>query len=276
MLICDHFLPSDLYSPIVETHLRETGYYHVSHIGIVQCQSAMINALIERWRPETHTFHFLVGECSVSLEDVAMILGLLTNEIPVTGPTMSSFETLEAECLHHFGVAPRKMDYRGSFIKMTWIIGLKDRTVLVDDIQIQRYVKCHIMLLFGAILFGDKSGVAVHWKFLPLLYNFVGIIQFSWGSTCLAHLNRSLCRATCVDCKEMDGPLTLLLTWVWIRLPFLAPILCNPRLFPIANKWRNLERENYACRYHTFAHYRRLLDDMQEGHAYGIDHIEPA
>ncbi|RYR75465.1 hypothetical protein Ahy_A01g000003 [Arachis hypogaea] len=149
---------------------------------------------------------------------------------------------------------------------MTWIIGLKDRTVLVDDIQIQRYVKCHIMLLFGAILFGDKSGVAVHWKFLPLLYNFVGIIQFSWGSTCLAHLNRSLCRATCVDCKEMDGPLTLLLTWVWIRLPFLAPILCNPRLFPIANKWRNLERENYACRYHTFAHYRRLLDDMQEGH----------
>ncbi|XP_015961385.1 serine/threonine-protein phosphatase 7 long form homolog [Arachis duranensis] len=217
MLICDHFLPSDPYNPIVEAYLQEIGFYYVSQIGVVQYQLAMINALIERWRPETHTFHFPVGECAVSLEDVVMILSLPTNEIPVTGPTMSSFEALEVECLHHFGVAPRKTDCRGSFIKLTWIRGLKDRTVLTNDIQIQRYVKCHIMLLFGTILFGDKSGAAVHWKFLSLLRNFAGIIQ------------------------------------------------C-----------RNWERGNYAYRYHTLAHYRRLLNDMQEGHAYGIDHIEPA
>ncbi|XLU36172.1 hypothetical protein S245_072238, partial [Arachis hypogaea] len=65
--------------------------------------------------------------------------------------------------------------------------------------------------------------------------------------------------ATRVDCKEMDGPLTLLLTWAWIRLPFLAPIPGNPRVFPIAN--------------------RRLLDDLQEGHfvwqGYGIGDINP-
>ncbi|RYR49448.1 hypothetical protein Ahy_A07g035946 [Arachis hypogaea] len=158
---------------------------------------------------------------------------------------------------------------------MRWIRGLKDHTVLTDEIQIQRYVKCHIILLFGTILFGDKSGAAVHWKFLPLLRNFAGIIQYSWGSTCLANLNRSLCRATHVDCKEIDGPLTLLLTWAWIRLPFLAPIPSNPRVFPIANRWHNWERENYAYRYHTLAHYKRLLDDLQEGHAYGIDLVEP-
>ncbi|RYR13060.1 hypothetical protein Ahy_B04g070255 isoform C [Arachis hypogaea] len=168
----------------------------------------MINVLIERWRPETHTFHFPVGECAMTLEDVAIILGLPTNGLPVTGPTMSSFEALETECLHQFRVAPRKTDM---------------------------YVKCHIML-FGTILFGDKSGATVHWKFLPLLRNFAGIIQFSWGSTCLVHLYRSLCRVTCVDCKEMDGPLTLLLTWAWIRLPFLAPISDNPRVFSIANR----------------------------------------
>ncbi|RYR20901.1 hypothetical protein Ahy_B03g066125 [Arachis hypogaea] len=162
-------------------------------------------------------------------------------------------ELILAECLHHFGVAPRKTDCRGSFIKLTWIKGLKDCIVLTDDIQIQRYVKCHIMLLFG-----DKSGAA-----------------FSWGSACLAHLNRSLCRATCVDCKEMDGPLTLFLTWVWICLLFLASISDNPQVFPIANRWRNWERGNYAYRYHTLAHYRRLLDDLQEGHAYSIDHIKP-
>ncbi|XP_020964599.1 serine/threonine-protein phosphatase 7 long form homolog [Arachis ipaensis] len=135
------------------------------------------------------------------------------------------------------------------------------------------------MLLFGTILFGDKSGASLHWKFLLLLRNFAGIIQFSWGSACLAHLYRSLCRVTRVDCKEMDGPLTLLLTWAWIRLPFLAPIPGNPRGFPIANRWRNWDRENYAYRYNSLVHYRRLLDDLQEEHfvwqASGIGGIDP-
>ncbi|QHO28704.1 uncharacterized protein DS421_7g219010 [Arachis hypogaea] len=199
MLIYDYFLSSDSYNSIVKAHLWETRFYHVSQIGVVQCKSAMINALIKRWRPETHTFYFPVGECAVSLEDVAMILDLPTNRISVTRPTMSSFEALEAECLHHFGVAPRKTDCRGSFIKL---------------------------------------------------------------------------RATRVDCKKIDGSLTLLLTWAWIHLPFLALIPGNPRVFPIANRWRNWERENYAYRYHTLAHYRRLLDDLQEGHAYVIDLVE--
>ncbi|QHN77088.1 uncharacterized protein DS421_19g649610 [Arachis hypogaea] len=129
MLQCDHYLPPDPYNQIVEGPLREIGFYHVSQIGVVQCQSALVNILIERWRSVTHTFHFLVGECVVTLEDVALILGLPTNGLPVTGPTLR-----------------------------------------------------------------------VHWKFLPLLRNFAGIIQFSWGSACLAHLYRALCRATRVDC----------------------------------------------------------------------------
>ncbi|RYR27066.1 hypothetical protein Ahy_B02g061398 [Arachis hypogaea] len=56
---------------------------------------------------DTHTFHLPVGECAVTLEDVAVILGLLTDGLPVTWMTMSSFEALEAECLQRFGVAPR-------------------------------------------------------------------------------------------------------------------------------------------------------------------------
>ncbi|RYR25139.1 hypothetical protein Ahy_B02g058786 [Arachis hypogaea] len=139
MLQCDHYLPSDSYNQIVKGHLWDTNFYHVSQIGAVQCQSALVNALIERWRLETHTFYFSVGECVVTLEDVALILGLPTNGLPVTGPTLSSYKALEAECLDQFGVAPRKADCRGSFIKLTWFRALKDHLVLVDNIQIQRW-----------------------------------------------------------------------------------------------------------------------------------------
>ncbi|XP_057724729.1 serine/threonine-protein phosphatase 7 long form homolog isoform X1 [Arachis stenosperma] len=223
----------DPYNPIVEGHIWKTGFYHIFQIGVVQCQSALINALVERWRPETHTFHLPVCECVVTLEDVALILGLSTNGLPITRPSLSSFEAMEAECLDQFSVVPMKSECQGSFIKLTWFQGLKDRLVLADDIHIQRYVKYYIMLLFGTIMFGDMFVTAVRWKFLPLLRNFAGIIQFSWGSTCLTHLYRALCRTSCVDCKEVDGPLTLWLTWAWIRLSFLAPIPGNPRLFPI-------------------------------------------
>ncbi|QHO10862.1 protein MAIN-LIKE 2-like [Arachis ipaensis] len=162
MLQCDHYMLLDRYNSIVEGYLRDTGFYHILQIGVVQCQSALVNALIERWRPETHTFHFSVGECAVTVEDVALIFGLPTNGLPVIGPTLSSYEALEGECLDQLGVAPKKADCRGSFIKLTWFRRLKDCLVLVDDIHIQRYVKCHIMLLFGTVVFGDKSGAGVH------------------------------------------------------------------------------------------------------------------
>ncbi|QHN91959.1 serine/threonine-protein phosphatase 7 long form homolog [Arachis ipaensis] len=199
MLTCDHPFPLDQYDDRVKEHLRFTGFYHASQIGIVQCQKALVNALVERWHPNTHTFHLPIGECAVTLEDMAMILGLPTDGLPVTGITMSNFETLEAECLHQFEIAPRKSNYRGSGIKLTWLRDLKERLQLTDENNIQ------------------------------------SIGQYSWGSACLAHLYRALCRASRFDCKEIDDPLTLLLVWAWIRLPYLAPVPREPRSFPLAN-----------------------------------------
>ncbi|KAI5447876.1 hypothetical protein KIW84_015355 [Lathyrus oleraceus] len=42
-------------------------------------------ALLERWRPETHTFHLPIGECTVTLEDVYMLLGLRIDGKAVNG-----------------------------------------------------------------------------------------------------------------------------------------------------------------------------------------------
>ncbi|XP_016168629.1 protein MAIN-LIKE 1-like [Arachis ipaensis] len=227
-MTCDHPVPPNRYDERVEEHLRSTGFYHVSQIGVVQCQKALVNALVERWHPDTHTFHLSVGECAVSLEEVAMIFGLPTEGLPVTGMALSSFEALEAEC---------------------------------------------------TILFGDKSGASVHWKYLPLLSDFASIRQYSWGSACLAHLYRSLCRASRFDCKEIDGPLTLLLCWAWMRLPYLAPVPREPRSFSLANRWRNWERGDRVYRYHKLAHFWKALDELQEGQflwvAYSGDRVDP-
>ncbi|RYR47927.1 hypothetical protein Ahy_A07g033910 [Arachis hypogaea] len=155
---------------------------------------------------------------------------------------------------------------RGSCIKLTWLRDLKERLQLIDENSIQRYVKCHIMLLIGTILFGDKSGASVHWKFLSLLSDFGSIGQ-------------GLCRASRYDCKEIDGPLTLLLVWTFMRMPYLAPVLREPHSFSLANRWRNWERGDRRFRYLTLAHFRKAFDDLQEGHfvwvAYAVDRVDP-
>lgn len=37
---------------------------------------SLLSCLVDRWRPETHTFHFPWGEMAPTLQDVSMLLGL--------------------------------------------------------------------------------------------------------------------------------------------------------------------------------------------------------
>ncbi|RYR21581.1 hypothetical protein Ahy_B03g066887 isoform B [Arachis hypogaea] len=164
-----------------------------------------------------------------------MILGLRTDGLPVTGSTDHSTSGLENECLAQFGVAPGSKDHKGSGIKLAWFRTLKRCQHLTDQVSKEIYVKCHIMCLFGTTLFSDKSGISVHWKYLPLLRDFSQIHKFSWGSACLAHMYRSLCRASRYDCKDMDGPLALLLVWAWIRMPTIGPLPVDTS-FPLARR----------------------------------------
>jgi hypothetical protein len=46
--------------------------------------SAALTSLVDRWRPETDTFHLPCGEITVTLQDIAMILGLPIDGAPVS------------------------------------------------------------------------------------------------------------------------------------------------------------------------------------------------
>ncbi|KAK5835456.1 hypothetical protein PVK06_011145 [Gossypium arboreum] len=65
---------------------------------------ALVAMLVECWRLETHTFHFSCGECTITLEDLALQLGLLTDGRPVIGNDVVRCNIYEI-CEEYLGIA---------------------------------------------------------------------------------------------------------------------------------------------------------------------------
>ncbi|MFQ6629258.1 hypothetical protein Gotur_008095 [Gossypium turneri] len=73
-------------APLVENYLWEAGFWHMATVGRgCKLDPKLISALIERWRPEMHTFHLPCEECTITLEDVNLQLGLPVDGYAVTG-----------------------------------------------------------------------------------------------------------------------------------------------------------------------------------------------
>ena len=63
---------------LVERRLVEFGFYGLYNLTKLRLDWGLLMALAERWRPETHTFHMTVGECTVTLQ-VHFLLTFVSN-----------------------------------------------------------------------------------------------------------------------------------------------------------------------------------------------------
>ena len=224
--------------PRFEIHgiLQQTGLYHVAQINNMNINNSLISALVERWRPETHTFHFPCGECTVTLEDVAIQLGLRVNGMAVTGVTTPSTAILLQQCEVFLGAQPGEDNFDGGFIKLQW---LTERYRLLygnGDIIVEQMARAYILSLLGQVIVPDKSDKLVHGKYLQLLQHMEQFGLYSWGSACLAVLYRALDRASRGTTHNISGSLVLLQAWAYLRLPFFAPIPTQHFTFPIASR----------------------------------------
>ncbi|XP_052478333.1 protein MAIN-LIKE 1-like [Gossypium raimondii] len=175
----------------------------------------LLSALVERWRPETHTFHFPCGECTVTLEDVAVQLGLPVDGSPVTG--LSLLTDPATVCYQLLGESP------------------EDATASEGELMCA--ARAYIMHMIGALLMSDANGDSVHLSYLPLLGDLSTARSYSWGSAVLATLYKELCRATEPQVKDIDGCLILLQSWALYRMPFLARVSHQPYLYPLPLRW---------------------------------------
>ena len=154
----------------------------------------MVSALVERWRTETHTFHFPHGEATITLQDVVLQLGLKIDGLSVTG-----FITGDVRVALLRETPPDKY-VKGKMIYLTWLWqNFQQLPIDVDDVVIAQHARAHIMMIIGGCLMPDTSGARVHFMYLLLLSNLIEASHYSWGAAVLASLFRTLDRVVKLD-----------------------------------------------------------------------------
>lgn len=160
-------------------YLQQAGLLAFSTVcqrGVPIFNHAALSALVDRWRPETHSFHLPSGEMTITLQDTAMITGLPLRGRPVTGSTASAgWRRMVQELLGRAPPppSPPAKESKTSGVSLKWLE--ENFQTLADDAgeeDVRRYCRAYVLHLFGAILFPDSAGDVASWMFLPLLRDF--------------------------------------------------------------------------------------------------------
>ncbi|KAM7514214.1 hypothetical protein LguiA_003797 [Lonicera macranthoides] len=207
----------------VQQILLRAGFYGVYRVGHIQYDHALISAMVERWRQETHTFHLPVGECSITLQDVAVLLGLPIDGLAVTAPPLDAPPA--DVCERVLGIRPTAHALRNSKLKLSWIAATFREIPAdnADDVVIERYARAWIIQSLGGSILADKSSAFVKVSLFPLLHDLNAVGHYSWGAAALAVLYREMCRGCRIRAKQIAGPLLLLQLWCWERFSHIRP-----------------------------------------------------
>ncbi|XP_040956180.1 protein MAIN-LIKE 2-like [Gossypium hirsutum] len=190
-------------------YLELAGFGSVAQIRYTVLRFDLLSALVERWRPETHTFHFLCGECTVTLEDVALQLGLPIDGSPVTG--LSAFTDPDALCYQLLGDSPGDGESYFSGLQFTWLKAkYRQLSVTATECELMCAAQVYIIHIIRGEIMPDANNDKVHLMYLPLLADLSSVSSYSWGSAVLAVLYRELCRATDPKVRDMGGCVSLL------------------------------------------------------------------
>ena len=180
--------------------MRQTSFHHLAEISRMVIDHALITVLVERQHPETNSFHFLSGEATIMLKDVAYIYGLPVDGPRVTGRTFLG-RLVQPVCQELLGITPqKKVDYIIMTLKFKWLednfnaeeLEKKMKKKKYKDYEIQA-TQAYIFFLVSGQIISQTFGARGPTYLLELFKEFK---PYAWGSACLANLYRMLANTT--------------------------------------------------------------------------------
>ncbi|KAK3164152.1 hypothetical protein QOZ80_1AG0013360 [Eleusine coracana subsp. coracana] len=190
-------------------YIEPTGFLPLARVvssGLPSMDVVVLISLVDRWRPESHTFLLPCGELTLTLQDVAMITALPIDGIAICD-TMDpvGWRDVVQEWL---GLRPPETeederDKKAAGVSSKWLV---DNFVVLDKVEypemyLHAAAKAWLWHFVASFLFPDGSGNIVSWICLPYLTKpWDELPNYSWGSAILAWLYRQL-----VDRRKEKG-----------------------------------------------------------------------
>ena len=138
-------------SPDMERLLRQAGFIRVAQIRQIKLDHHLISALVERWRLETHTFHLPDGECTITLQDISVLTGLLIDGSPITGQVRNDYLQL---CESLIGTSPVLPDINYSLVRSSWFKEIfSELPEEPNETTLHRHTCAYILQLCSMVLF---------------------------------------------------------------------------------------------------------------------------
>jgi hypothetical protein len=173
----------------------------------------IISAFVERWHPETSSFHMPWGEMTITLDDVRCLLHLpvrgdfYNQPLPMTeeGATALAVELLGVT----YGQAQMETrKQRGGYYSQEWLHSVYETQIMRGRSDCA--ARAYLLLLVGCTIFADKSFTRVDAKYLPLFRVLGTCSRFCWGVAALVTLYDSLGDASMYVTKQLAGYPSLL------------------------------------------------------------------
>ncbi|KAF7151247.1 hypothetical protein RHSIM_Rhsim02G0127300 [Rhododendron simsii] len=160
--------------PPVLALIRHAGFGGLIDLSFMSLDLALMTALMERWRPETHSFHLGTREWTITLQDVEILLRVPVDGEAVIGRVLQKNEWGPL-CNRLLGVVSQeKLHITGVKVLMPWLREhfTGQLPIGYTDEDVRRQARGYILQLIGGILMLDHSGSHVHLACLTLLEDF--------------------------------------------------------------------------------------------------------
>jgi hypothetical protein len=146
--------------------LRQANLLAIAEIvrrGMPVFNAMTITAMVDRWRLETHSFHLPCGEMTVTLEDMAMILGLSIRGRPVTGhvDSVGSSKRVTVFVGREPSVRVSGVKGRQAGVCASWQHKeFHECHPDADEDTVTMYARAWVWHMFATVLFLDSTGDA--------------------------------------------------------------------------------------------------------------------
>ncbi|XP_057432139.1 protein MAINTENANCE OF MERISTEMS-like [Lotus japonicus] len=251
------------FSTYVKGRVGAAGLLHLLTCNLPFVDKTVLTAFMERWQPETSSFHMPFGEMTITLDDVSSLL-----HIPVKGkfftlPVLTREDA--ASALHkQLGVtqADAEEEIRkslGPYARYTWL--LKVAEDMAKEGKTKKAARAFLLHLVGMTIFCGKTN-KVDVAYFGMFMDLEKVGEYAWGAMALTFLYDQLKDTTKVCTTSLGRYLNLFQAWIFEHFP--------ASLFDRNLNRKYSEKDPRACKWVTKRgtvdlHAKRLiLDDLRD------------